>query len=106
MGMLAEIHVADGNVFWIVSEFPGKMRDVKWMAVEDRCNEARTPQELFHLIDTVHLHTRDGFLRPATRADCGHGSSHEGVFKVTDVPLFRSMPIWGWLEMVAFAKAA
>ena len=46
MGMLTEIHVADGSVFWIVSEFPGEMRDCKWMAVEERYKEARTPHGL------------------------------------------------------------
>ena len=66
----------------------------------------RAPQELFQPIETVHPYTGEGFLRPAARADCWYGSSHEGVFKVTDVPLFRSMPIWSWLEMVAFATAA
>ena len=83
------------------------MRDCKWMmAAEGRHKEARTPQELFQLIETIHTYTGGGFLRPATAADCWYGSSFEGVFKVADVTLFRSMPIWSWLEIVAFAKAA
>ena len=105
MGMLTEIHAADGAVYWIVSEFPGEMRDVKWMAVEDRYKEARTPQELYGMIEAVLRYTDDGFLRTATAADGWTGHSHEGVFKVVDVPLMRSMPVWSFLEMVAFAKA-
>ena len=28
-----------------------------------------------------------------------------GVYKITGIPLVRSMLVWGFLEMVAFAKA-
>ena len=105
MGMLTEIHAADGNVYWIVSEFPGEMRDVKWMAVEDRFKEAKSPQDLYNMIEAVAPYTGGGFLRPAMLADCWTGSSCEGVFKVVYVPLMPSMLVWGFLEMVAFAEA-
>ena len=106
MCMLTEIRAADGSVYWIVSEFPGGMRDVNWMAVEDQYKEARTPQYLYNMIQAVVSYTGDGFLRPATPADCWTGgSSVEGVCKVVNVPLMRSMPVWGFLEIVAFAEA-
>ena len=44
-------------------------------------------------------------MRPATPADCWAGGFCEGVFKVVDIALMRSMPVWGVLEMVAFAEA-
>ena len=72
--------------------------------VEDRFKEARALQELFNMIGTVLPYTGDGLLRPAIGADCWWGHSPEGVFKVVDIPLMRSMPVWGFLEMVAFAK--
>ena len=82
-----------------------RMRDVKWMSVEDRYKEAWAPQELLIMIEAVIPYTGDGFLRPAAAADCWVGHSHEGVFKVVDAPLVRSMPVWSFLEMVAFAEA-
>ena len=85
MGMLTKIHAVDGAVYWIVSEFPGEMRGMKWMAVEERYKEARAPQELFDTTETVKPYTGDGFLRPATPADCWTGNSHEGVFKVVGI---------------------
>ena len=105
MGMLTEKDFADGSVYWIVSEVPGEMREVQWMAVEGRYQEARSPQELYSMIEAVLSYTGDGFLRPATAADCWMGHSHEGVFRVVDVPVMCSMFVWSFLEMVAFAKA-
>ena len=58
------------------------------------------------MIQDVVPYTGDGFLRPATPADCWTASSStEGVYKVVNIPLMRSMPVWGFLEMVAFAEA-
>ena len=46
------------------------------------------------------------FLRPAVQSDCWNpGSSLEGVYKVIDIPLMRSMAVWSHMEMVAFAEA-
>ena len=70
-----------------------------------RYKAARTPQVLLDMIETVTPYTGDGFLRPATAADCSSGASFAGVYKVVDIPLMRSMPVWGFLEMVAFAEA-
>ena len=68
MGMVTEIHAVDGAVYWIVSVFPGAMRDAKWMAVEDRLKEARPPQELCSMIEAV-LPIHRGRFPPA-----GHSS--------------------------------
>ena len=106
MGMLTEIHAADGSIYWIVSEFPGEMRDVKWMAIEDRYREARCPQDLYNMIEAVAPCTGNGFLCAATPTDCWTaGASLKGVNNVVNIPLMRSMPVWGFLEMVTFAEA-
>ena len=106
MGMLTEIHAADGSVYWIVSTFPDEMNDVKWMAVEAQYGEARTPEDLYNMIRTTEPHTGDGFLRPAVPADCwGASTSLEGVYKVVNIPRMLSMPVWNFMEMVAFAEA-
>jgi len=55
------------------------------------------------MIEEVHPYTADGFLRPATAAETW-GESPEGVYKVTDVPLLKSMPIWKWVDTLSFAK--
>ena len=82
------------------------MRDVKWMAVEDQCKEARTPQDLYNMIQAVVPYTGDGFLCPATPVDCWTASSSlEGVYMVVNIPLMRSVPVWGFLEMMAFVEA-
>ena len=76
------------------------------MAVEDQYKEAKTPQDLYNMIQAVAPYTGDRFLRSATPADCWTaGSSVEGVYNVVNTPLMRSMPVWGFLEMVAFAEA-
>ena len=104
--MLTEIHASDGSVYWIVSSFPGEMNDVKWMAVEERHGEARTPQDLYNMIQTTVPHTGDGFHRPAVQAGCWTANaSLEGVYKIVNVPLTCSMPVWSHMEMVAFAEA-
>ena len=106
MGMLTEIHSSTGAIYWIVSSFPGEMNDVKWMAVEEKYGAARSPEDLYNRIPTTVPYTGDGFLRPAVPADAWNpGSSLEGVYKVVDIPLMRSMAVWSHLEMVAFAEA-
>ena len=78
----------------------------KWMAVEEKYGEARTPEDLYNIIPTTVPYTRYGFLRPAVHSDCWNpGSSLEGVYKVIDIPLMRSMAVWSHMEMVAFAEA-
>ena len=103
MGMLTEIHAAHGSVYWISSEFPGDWRDCKWMQIEEKYLGARAPKEIVDMIEEVTPYTGGGFLRPATPAECP-GASTEGVYKMTDIPLVRSMPVWSWNEMIAFAK--
>ena len=105
MGMLPEFHAADALVYWIVSTCPDKLIDAKWMAVEAQYGEARAPQYLYNMIRTTVPHTGDGFVRTAVRADCWGPASLEGVCKVVDIPRMRSMPVWGFMEMVAFAEA-
>ena len=76
------------------------------MAVKDQSGEARTPEDIYHVIQTTAPRTGDGFLRPATQADCWAASSAlEGLYKVVNVPIMRSMPVWTFMEMVAFAEA-
>ena len=70
MGMLTELHAADGSVYWLVSTFSDEMHDAKWMAVEAQYGEARTPEDLYNMIRSTVPHTGDGFLRPAVLADC------------------------------------
>ena len=55
------------------------------------------------MIEEVHPYTADGFLRPATAAETW-GQSPEGVYKFTDVPLLKSVPIWNWGDILSFAK--
>ena len=106
MGMLTEIHASDGSVYWIVCGFPGEMNDVKWVAFEEQYGEARTPQDVCYMIWTTVPYTGDSFLRPATRVDCWDASaSIKCVYKVADAPLMRSMPVWNFMKMVAFAEA-
>ena len=106
MGMLTEIHASDGSVYWLVSTFPGEMNDVKWMAVEERYGEPHAPQDLCNMIQTTVPHTGYGFLRPTVQADCcTANASLEGVYKLVDIPLMRSMAVWSHLEMIAFAEA-
>ena len=70
------------------------MNDVKWMAVEEQYGEARTPRDLYNMIQTTAPHTGDGFLRPAVQADCWTANaSLEGVYKVVNILLMRSMPV-------------
>ena len=58
------------------------------------------------MIQTTVPHTGDGFLRPAVQADCWTANaSLEGVHKVVNIPLMRSMPVWNFMEMVTFAEA-
>ena len=58
------------------------------------------------MIRTTEPHTGDGFLRPAVPADCwGASTSLEGVYKVVNIPRMLSMPVWNFMEMVAFAEA-
>ena len=80
MGMLTEIHVKDGSVYWVISEFLVEMRDVKWIEMEDKHKEARTLQEIFDMIETVKPFAGDGFLRPASPYEC-QGNPREGSFK-------------------------
>ena len=105
MGMLTAIHASDGSVYWIVSTFPDEMNDAKWMAVEAQYGEARTPEDLYNMIRTMAPHTGDGFLRPAVLANCWGPASLDGVYKVVDIPRMCSMPVWNFMEMVAFAEA-
>ena len=57
------------------------------------------------MIRATEPHTGDGFLRPAVLADCwGAITSLEGVFKVVDIPQMLSMPVWNFMEMVAFCR--
>ena len=71
------------------------------MQVEEKDLGARTPRELFDMIEEVQPHT--GALRPATAAERTGGTA-EGVYKVTNSPLLRSMPLWSWDKLIAFAK--
>ena len=105
MGMLTEIHASDGSVYWIVSTFPEEMTDAKLMAVEAQYGEARAPEDLYNMIRTTGPHTGDGFQHPAVLADCWGPSSLDGVFKVVDIPRTCAMPVWNFMEMVAFAEA-
>ena len=105
MGMLTEIHTSSGAIYWIVSSYPGEMNDVKWMAIEQQHGDARTPEELYNRIPTSIPYMGDGFLRPAVQADAWAGAPLEGVYKVIDIPLMRSMAVWSHLEMIAFAEA-
>ena len=106
MGMLTEIRASNGEVYWIVSSFPGEMNDVKWMSIEDQYGDARTPEELYNRVPTSLPYTGDGCLRPVVLSDAwAVGSSLEGVYKVVDVDLVRSMAVWSHLEMMAFAEA-
>jgi len=104
MGMLTEIHSETDAVYWLFSEYPWEWKDCKWMAVEEKHKDARSPRELFEMIEEVHPHTADGFLRPARADECWYGS-HVGVYKVADKALLQSMPIWKWGDMLSFAKA-
>jgi hypothetical protein len=104
MGMLTEIHSETGAVYWLFSEYPYEWKDCKWMAIEEKHADASSPKDLFDMIEEVHPYTADGFLRPATAAETW-GESPEGVYKVTDVPLLKSMPLWKWGDILSFAKA-
>ena len=74
------------------------------MQIEENIGgEARTPKELFNMLEEVRPYTDDGFLRPATQQECPAGSN-EGVYKVTNIPLLKPMPVWTWDELLAFAK--
>ena len=50
------------------------------MVIEKKHPEARTPQELFDMIEAATPYTGDGFLKPATTADCP-GSCTDGVLQ-------------------------
>ena len=105
MGMLTEMHASTGAIDWVVSSYPGQMNDVKWMAVEQQHADARTPEELYNRIPSTIPYMGDGFLRPAVQADAWAGAQLEGVYKVVDISLMRSMAVWSHLEMIAFAEA-
>ena len=82
------------------------MHGVKWMPIEDQYGDAKSPEELYNHIPTSLPYTSDGFLRPAVASDAWTtGSSLEGVYKVVDVDLMRSMAVWSHLEMIASAEA-
>ena len=109
MGMLTEIHASTGSVYWIVSSFPGQMNDVKWMAVEQQFRDANTPEELYDRIPKCIPYLGDGFLRPAVAADqwplaIRFNQGLEGVYKVVDMALYRSMAVWSHMDMIAFAE--
>ena len=98
MGMLTEVHTSSGDIYWIVSSYPGEMNDVKWMAIEQQHGDARTPEELYNRIPTMIPYMGDGFLRPAVPADAWAGAVHHnhtlsGVYKIVDIPLFRAMAV-------------
>ena len=103
--MLNEVHAEDGSVYWIVSSFPDEMRDDKLMTVEDKLGEARAPEDLFNMIQKTTPYTGDGFFRPATQADTWYDASHEGVFKIVDIPLMKAMPVSSFYSMVTFAES-
>ena len=105
MGMLTEIHASTGDIYWIVSSYSGERNDVKWMAIEQQHGDARTPEELDNRIPTSIPYMGDGFRRLAVQAETWAGAQLEGVYKVTDISLMRSMAVWSHLEMIAFAEA-
>ena len=110
MGMLTEVHTSSGDIYWIVSSYPGEMNDVKWMAIEQQHGDARTPEELYNRIPTMIPYMGDGFLRPAVPADAWAGAVHHnhtlaGVYKIVDIPLYRAMAVWSHLQMLAFAES-
>ena len=106
MGMLTEIHASNGAIYWIVSSYPGEMHDVKWMAIKEQSGDAGSPSDLYNRIPTTVPYIGYGFVHPAVPSDAWNaGSSLEGVYKVVDIPLMRSMVVWRHLEMVAFAEA-
>ena len=94
-----------GDVFWLFCDFPYEWRDVKWMAIEEKHPNAKSPAELFQMLEDVHPHTGDGFLRPLGAHEVMPGKSNTGAFKVTNAPLLMSMPRWSWNDMLSFAKA-
>ena len=101
--MLVEIIASDGEVYWLLAEFPMNWRDVKWLAVEERHNGASSPAKLFAMLEEVKPYTGDGMLRPAQQHEIVKGTP-EGVFKITDPKLVYGQPLWKWGDMLSFVK--
>ena len=74
------------------------------MSVE-AAHKAASPRDLFNMIEEIHPYTGDGFVRPATPAEC-FGEDHTGVYKVADLPNYCAMPVWSWSNILAFSKAS
>ncbi len=83
--MLAEVRLEDGQIFWLRTAHPGEWNDVKCMSTEEVHAEARTPLELFNMLERVRPYTGDGFLRQAQpfegterqpRRRCLQGAGH------------------------------
>ena len=101
-GVLVELRDEHGNVYWISCDFPGEWNDIKWMSVK-QAHQAASPRDLFNMLEEIHPYLGDGFLRPATRAEC-FGEDATGVYKVVDLRNYTAMPVWSWNNILAFAK--
>ena len=103
MGMLCEIRVSTGDVFWLRSTYPAELNDVKHMRVEEDMGEVVSPGELFARIQAVSPYLGDSFLRPCQQAEIWQGNK-EGVYAVNDKPLLSSMPIFKFEDNISFTK--
>ena len=100
-GCLVEIHIK-GTPYWCIAEEPGEMRDIKYMRVERDNKDAMSAKELFGRIKDVHPQVGD-IMRPATAAECYYGS-HEGVYKIINIPDINEQPKWQWTKLFAYAN--
>ena len=103
MGMLCEIRVSTGDVFWLRSTYPAELNDVKHMRIEEDMAGVTSPGELFSKIQAVSPYLGDSFLRPCAQAEIWKGSK-EGVYAVVNKPLLSSMPIFKFEDIISFTK--
>ena len=103
-GMLVEVHLSNGAVFWIRGEFADEYNDIKHMAAAERHAEARTPMELYHAIQEITPFMGDGFLRPA-RPDEVTGGDNAGVYRIVPREAFQSVQAWSFSQLMAFVRA-
>ena len=99
-GVLVEI-IIKGTPYWCVAEEPGEMRDIKYMRVERDNRNVTSAKELFNNIKDVHPVTSD-IMRPATPHECWYGS-HEGVYKIINLPELNKQPKWQWTSLMSYA---
>ena len=103
MGMLCEIRVSTGDVFWLRSTYPAEMNDVKHMRIEEDVGEVSTPAQLFAMIQSVSPYLGDDFLRPCTDSEIWKGGK-DGVYAVNNKQQLSAMPIFKFEDIISFSK--